>query len=70
MDLGTWIGILGIAFGVWQWLENKRKGDVMLGFLHGLKTGKLDNLQLQEVNDMLARLQPPKKAQRLPKKSN
>lgn len=60
MDLGTCIGILESAFGIWQWLENKRRGDVMIGFLHGLKTGELQLLQLDQVNDMLARFDPPR----------
>jgi hypothetical protein len=61
MDFGTWIGLLGFAFGIWQWLDNKRKGDVMLGFLHGFKTGPLNKDQIDQIDDMLSRLQPPKK---------
>ena len=34
----------------------------MIGFLHGLKTGELQPLQLEQVNDMLARFDPPKNA--------
>jgi hypothetical protein len=30
-------------------------GDVMIGFLHGLKTGELKPLQLEQVTDILAR---------------
>ena len=59
--IGTFFGIFGTAWGIWQWLDSKRKGDVMIGFLHGLKTGELQPLQLEQVNDMLARFDPPRK---------
>ena len=57
---GTMVGIFGAAFGIWQWLDSKRKGDVMIGFLHGLKTGELTPLQKAQVDDMLGRFDPPK----------
>ena len=60
--IGTFVGIFGAAWGIWQWLDSKRKGDVMIGFLHGLKTGELQPLQLDQVNDMLARFDQPKNA--------
>jgi hypothetical protein len=60
--IGTFVGIFGAAWAIWQWLDSKRKGDVVIGFLHGLKTGDLNPLQLEQVNDMLARFDPPRKA--------
>jgi hypothetical protein len=65
--IGTFVGIFGAAWGFWQWLDSKRKGDVMIGFLHGLKTGELNPLQSEQVNDMLARFDPPRKAKYQPK---
>ena len=67
--IGTFIGIFGAAWGIWQWLDSKQKGDVMIGFLHGLKTGELNPLQLEQVNDMLARFDPPRKARCLAKRN-
>jgi hypothetical protein len=66
--IGTFVGIFGAAWAIWQWLDSKRKGDVMLGFLHGLKTGELQLLQLKEIDAMLARFDPPRKARCAPKK--
>jgi hypothetical protein len=66
--IGTFVGIFGAAWAIWQWLDSKRKGDVMVGFLHGLKTGELKPLQLEQVNDMLARFDPPRKANYVPAK--
>jgi hypothetical protein len=60
--IGTLFGFFGVAWAIWQWLDTKRKGDVVIGFLHGLKTGELNQLQLEQVNDMLARFDPPRKA--------
>lgn len=67
--IGTFVGIFGTAWAIWQWLDTKRKGDVMIGFLHGLKTGELQPLQLEQVNDMLARFDPPRKAGCLSKRN-
>ena len=67
--IGTFVGIFGAAWGIWQWLDSKQKGDVMIGFLHGLKAGELNPLQLEQVNDMLARFDPPRKAQCVPTKN-
>ena len=67
--IGTFVGIFGAAWGIWQWLDSKQKGDVKLGFLHGLKAGELNPLQLEQVNDMLARFDPPRKAQCVPTKN-
>jgi hypothetical protein len=66
--IGTFVGIFGAARGIWQWLDSKRKGDVTVGFLYGLKAGKRNPLQLEQVNDMLARFDPPRKANYVPKK--
>jgi hypothetical protein len=67
--IGTFVGIFGAAWGIWQWLDSKRKGDVMIGFLHGLKTGELQTLQLKEIDGLLARFDPPRKAWCVPKKN-
>jgi hypothetical protein len=67
--IGTFIGIFGAGWAIWQWLDSKRKGDVMIGFLHGLKTGELTPLQLKEIDAMLARFDPPSKARCAPKKN-
>ena len=67
--IGTFVGIFGAAWGICQWLDSKRKGDVMIGFLHGLKTGELQPLQLEQVNDMLARFDPPRNVKSVPKKN-
>jgi hypothetical protein len=40
----------------------------MIGFLHGLKTGELQPLQLKEIDAMLARFDPPRKTRCVPKK--
>jgi hypothetical protein len=67
--IGTFVGIFGAAWAIWQWLDTKQKGDVMIGFLHRLKTGELQPLQSEQVNDMLARFDPPRKAKCVPKKN-
>jgi hypothetical protein len=67
--IGTFVGIFGAAWAIWQWLDSKRKGDVMDGFLHGLKTGELQPLQLKEIDAMLARFDPPRKANCVLKKN-
>jgi hypothetical protein len=59
--IGTFFGFFGVAWAIWQWLDTKRKGDVVIGFLHGLKTAELQPLQLKEIDAMLARFDPPKK---------
>jgi hypothetical protein len=63
--IGTFVGIFGAAWGIWQWLDTKRKGDVMVGFL---KTGELRPLQLKEIDVMLARFEPPRTANCVPAK--
>jgi hypothetical protein len=57
---GTLVGVFGLVLAFLQWLDSKRKGDVMIGFLHGLKTSELTPLQKAQVDDMLARFDPPK----------
>jgi hypothetical protein len=36
---GDWIGIIGIVIGLavayWQWSDGKKKGDLLVAFLHG-----------------------------------
>jgi hypothetical protein len=65
MDTGSWIGLAGIAIGCaiafWQWHDAKIKGDGLVHFLHGLKACELPEKAVEQVNDMLARLDPPKK---------
>jgi hypothetical protein len=64
MDTGSWIGLAGILVGCaiayWQWHEAKKKGDMLVTFLHGLKSAELPAKVIDQVNDMLARLDPPK----------
>jgi hypothetical protein len=67
--IGTFVGIFGAAWAIWQWLDSKRKGDVVIGFLHGLKTGELTPLQSKEIDAMLARFDPPRKDRCLTKKN-
>ena len=65
MDTGSWIGLAGIVIGCgiafWQWHDAKIKGDRLVAFLHGLKACELPAKAVAQVNDMLARLDPPKK---------
>jgi hypothetical protein len=73
MDRCDWIGLAGIAIALagiaigcgiayWQWLDAKIKGDKLVWFLHGLKGNEhLPEQTIVQVNDMLARLEPPKK---------
>jgi hypothetical protein len=65
MDAGSWIGIAGIGIGLavafWQWYSAKRKGDLLVTFLHGLKGADLPPKAVEQINDMLARLDPPKR---------
>jgi hypothetical protein len=46
--IGTFVGFFGAAWVIWQWLDSKRKGGVMIDFLHGLKTGELNPLELND----------------------
>lgn len=66
MTLDTWlavaglvVGVVGVGIAVWQWRAAKKQGDLVVAFLHGLKTGPLNQAQVDQVNDMLARLDPP-----------
>jgi hypothetical protein len=52
--VGHWIG-WGIAR--WQSSEAKKGGDVLIGFLHGLKGESLSKPTLDQVNHMLERLE-------------
>jgi H+/gluconate symporter-like permease len=65
MDAGSWIGIAGIAIGCiiafWQWHDAKVKGSLLVAFLHGLKASNLPDEAVEQINDMLSRLDPPKK---------
>jgi hypothetical protein len=70
--IGYAIGIAGIVIGCaiayWQKIRDdkrvaaeKIRGDKLVAFLHGLKGGELPDKSVVQVNDMLARLDPPKK---------
>jgi hypothetical protein len=66
--IGTFFGFFGVAWAIWMaGYKTQRRCDV--GFLHGLKTGELNPLQLEQVNDMLARFNPPRNARCVPKKN-
>jgi hypothetical protein len=60
-----WTGLAGIAIGCaiafWQWHDAKINGDRLVAFLRGLKSCELPDKAIEQVNDMLARLDPPKK---------
>ncbi len=66
MNSGSWIGVAGIVIGIgvafWQWYSAKKKGDQLVAFLHGLKGAKRDlpPAVVEQIDDMLARLNPPK----------
>jgi hypothetical protein len=64
MDTGSWIGVAGIVIGsaiaFWQWHDAKKKGSQLTTFLHGLKAADLSPQIVVQINDMLARLEPPK----------
>jgi hypothetical protein len=64
MSIGDWAGILGTVSG-WgiafcQWDDAKKKGSQMVAFLHRLKADDLPKAAMDRVNDMLARINPPK----------
>lgn len=67
MDAGSWIGLAGIIIGCgiafWQWHDAKAKGSLLVAFLHGIKSCDLPLKAEVQVNDMLARLDPPKKTE-------
>jgi hypothetical protein len=64
LSVGDWAGIIGTVSGwgiaFWQWHDAKKKGSQLVSFLHGLKGANLPNEAIVQVNDMLARLDPPK----------
>jgi hypothetical protein len=70
MNSDRWLAGAGIVIGcliaLWQWRagnrkesEAKKRGDILVGFLHGLKGETLTGPTLDQVNDMLGRLDPP-----------
>jgi hypothetical protein len=61
--IGTFVGIFGAAWGIWQWLDTKRKGDVMVGFLHGLKTGELHPLSVGTNQRYAGAIRPTKEGE-------
>jgi hypothetical protein len=64
MSMGDWVGIIGTLSGwgiaFWQWHDAKKKGGQLVTFLHGLKAAALPQAAIIQINDMLARLDPPK----------
>jgi len=54
--LGLVVGILGVAFAVWERAEKKRQGSNLETFLLGLKAANLPDAAVTQINDMLARL--------------
>lgn len=71
MDTGSWIGLFGIIIGsliaFWQWHDARKNGSNLVAFLHGLKSAQLPQSVVEQINDMLAHLDPPKNKSRKPK---
>jgi hypothetical protein len=57
---GFIIGVIGLVVACWQWHESKKQGSNLVAFLHGLKACDLPPKAVEQVNDMLARLDPQK----------
>ena len=56
---GIGVGIVSLGFAYWTWSDAKKKGDQLVTFLHGLKSCDIPPKALEQINDMLARLDPP-----------
>jgi|HubBroStandDraft_2_1064218.scaffolds.fasta_scaffold1121917_1 hypothetical protein len=57
MDYVGWlIGVIGVAFAVWQYRKGKEQGSNMTTFLIGLKAADLRPSVVTQINDMIARL--------------
>jgi hypothetical protein len=71
------VAIISFILYLWELWKRTNQGKLMLGFLHGTKslvetmskratsTGADWQSLLTQINDMLARLQPPKRARRV-----
>jgi hypothetical protein len=54
------IAVASIAWGWWQRNQRQHQTETFVAFLHGLKPSIHDDAEvLEQVNDMLARLDPP-----------
>ena len=67
MSADRWLAVIGIGIGVaglvYGWVQSTaaaKEGSNLVAFLHGLKTADLPPKLEVQVNDMLARLDPPK----------
>jgi hypothetical protein len=64
MSVGDWFGVIGTVSGwgiaFWQWRTAKAQGSLVTIFLYDLKSADLPSKALEQVNDMLARLDPAK----------
>jgi hypothetical protein len=59
--VGWLIGLVGIAFAVWQWHQNKKTGNDLYQFLRGLKGDEqMSKASRVQINDMMESLKPPK----------
>jgi hypothetical protein len=60
MNVDRWLAVGGILIGlviaIWQWRSAKRKGDLLLTFLLGLKASSLPPAAVTQINDMMERL--------------
>lgn len=55
--VGLAIGIFGVAFAVWQYRKGKEQGSNLTTFLIGLKAANLPQQAVDQINDMIARLE-------------
>ena len=55
------IAVVSIAWGWWQRNQRQHQTEAFVAFLHGLKTSIHDAKIIEQINDMLARLDPPAK---------
>ncbi len=55
------IAVASIAWGWWQRNQRQHQTETFVAFLHGLKASIHDAKVLEQINDMLARLDPPAK---------
>ena len=55
------IALASILWGWWQRNQRQHQTETFVAFLHGLKTSIHDARVLEQINDMLARLDPPAK---------
>jgi hypothetical protein len=55
------IAVSSIAWGRWQRNQRQHQTETFVAFLHGLKTSIHDAKVIEQINDTLARLDPPAK---------